>query len=185
MNKALAMVLAAWSFVQSASAFEVVFKDPATVNFAWTEPARTTTFAFVSSQAALQEYSRRTDTRVGLFPAVVDVPSRRWVQIVGTNFHAAAADLEARLASVGSADQLAKSPSLKAAENSAIKFLRSEGAIGPAATSVTADEIDAMYATWEATLNDTQLEKKSTKYTRLLDRVERRGGTELEMRYHE
>ena len=53
------------------------------------------------------------------------------------------------------------------------------------ATSATAEEIDAMYAYWEANLNDSQLEKKSTKYTRLLEQVERAGGTELDSRWRE
>lgn len=94
------------------------------------------------------------------------------------------ADFEAEAAAEDAAYQASKSPSLKQAENKLIKFLRDEGAIAADAVLATADEIDAMFANWEATLNDAQLEKKSTKYDRLLRAVERRGGTELDARYH-
>ena len=87
-------------------------------------------------------------------------------------------------AALDAALQAAKSARLKAAENKLIQFLRDEGAIAADASSAAAGQIDAMYATWEAALNDTQLEKKSTKYTRLIERVERAGGTELGSRYH-
>ena len=80
--------------------------------------------------------------------------------------------------------QESKPVRLKAAEKKLIQFLRDEGAVAADATSATAEQIDAMYANWEATLNDTQLEKKSTKYTRLIERVERAGGSELGSRFH-
>lgn len=76
------------------------------------------------------------------------------------------------------AAQAAKSPRLKAAERKLIDFLRAEGAIAADAVSATPEQVNAMYETWEATLNDAQIDKKSTKYTRLLERVERAGGTE-------
>ena len=81
--------------------------------------------------------------------------------------------------------QASKSPRLKAAEKALISFLRSEGAVAADAVSATPVQIDAMYDRWEATLNDSQLEKKSTKYTRLLEKVERAGGTEAGARWHE
>lgn len=81
--------------------------------------------------------------------------------------------------------QAAKSARLKGAEKQLVKFLRDEKAIAADAVFATPEQIDAMYADWEATLNDTQLEKKSIKYTRLLERVERAGGTEADAFYHE
>ena len=82
------------------------------------------------------------------------------------------------------ARQAAKSDRLKGFEKQLIQFLRNELAIPADAVSATPEQIDAMYANWEATLNDTQLEKKSTKYTRLLEKVERAGGTEADAHYH-
>lgn len=81
--------------------------------------------------------------------------------------------------------QAAKSARLKGAEKKLIQFLRDEGAIAAGAKKVTVEQIDAMYANWEATLNDTQLEKKSTKYTRLLEQVERAGGVEADAYWQE
>ena len=81
--------------------------------------------------------------------------------------------------------QAAKPARLKAAEKNLIAFLRAEGAIAADAVSATPAQVDAMYDAWEATLNDTQLEKKSTKYTRLLEKVERAGGTEAGARWHD
>lgn len=80
--------------------------------------------------------------------------------------------------------QSKKPAGLKAAERKLVKFLRDEGAIAADAVSATPEQIDAMYETWEATLKDNQLEKKSSKYTRLLERVERAGGTEADAYYH-
>jgi len=97
----------------------------------------------------------------------------------------ATAIIEGAEAAKQSARNSAKSSRLKAAENRLIEFLRDEGAIDAGAVSATAEHIDAMYDDWEATLNDAQLEKKFTKYARILQRVERAGGTELDCTYHE
>ena len=95
------------------------------------------------------------------------------------------AEIDAAEASAEAARQAAKPATLKAAETALVRFLRAERAVAADASGATADQIDAMVANWEATLNDIQLEKKSTKYDRLLRQVERRGGTELDSFYHE
>lgn len=83
------------------------------------------------------------------------------------------------------ARQATKSPRLKGAEKQLIQFLRDEGVVAADAVTATPEQIDAMYEGWEAKLNDTQLEKKSIKYTRILEKVERAGGTEADAYYHE
>lgn len=103
-------------------------------------------------------------------PAEADLPSDAKADAI------LAADAAAKEVS----RQAAKSVRLKGHERKLIDFLRAEGAIAAGAVSATPEQIDAMYANWDATLNDNQLERKSTKYTRLLEQVERSGGSEMD-----
>lgn len=111
-------------------------------------------------------------------PEEADLPTEEQAEVELSAFRSAKA------AAKEIARQAAKSARLKGAEKQLVKFLRDEGAIATDAVSATPEQIDAMYEAWEATLNDTQLEKKSIKYTRLLERVERAGGTEADAYYH-
>lgn len=143
---------------------------------------------------SLRQFSSENGVKPGIFPCVVDLETKLWLPVQdGEAVSSVAAEIASdeswsRVAEsrryLRDAKSEAKSPSLKQAENKLIKFLRDEGAIAAGAVEATADEIDAMFANWEATLNDAQLEKKSAKYDRLLRAVERRGGTELGARYH-
>ena len=120
-------------------------------------------------------------------PAVASAARAAWPRTVvdgGLLRPMDAAEAAAAKASEESARQAAKSAKLKAAENAVVGFLRSEGAIAAGAVSVTPDQLDAMFASWDA-LPDAQSEKKSTKYDRLLKAVERRGGSEGDVRFHE
>lgn len=118
--------------------------------------------------------------KVGIAP-----PAESELPAAAASSKAASSYRADKIASAEDARQDAKSKRLKAAEKKLIEFLRGEGAVKTNAKSATAEEIDAMYASWEANLNDSQLEKKSTKYTRLLEQVERAGGTELDSRWRE
>lgn len=123
--------------------------------------------------------------RVVTWPAAPEVPAPDFSVLAAISDVEISDAYSQRDARRAAKRQGAKSPSLKAAEKKLIQFLRDEGAIAAGAKSATAGEIDAMIANWEATLNDQQLDKKSTKYDRLLKSVERRGGTELDSYYHE
>ena len=144
----------------------------------------------------LRSFSQENAVKPGLFPCVVDLETKFWLPLrPGDTVASVVAELSstneadsraaAGLLAVASAKQTAKSPSLKAAERKLVEFWRAEGAVPAGAVSATADRLDAMVANWEATLNDTQLEKKSTKYERLLRAVERRGGSELDAHWQE
>ena len=143
----------------------------------------------------LRSFSQENAVKPGLFPCVVDLETKFWLPLrPGDTVASVVAELSstneadsraaAGLLALASAKQTAKSPSLKAAERKLVKFWRDEGAVAADAVSATADQLDAMYANWEATLNDAQLERKSAKYDRLVRGVERRGGTELGSFYH-
>lgn len=93
------------------------------------------------------------------------------------------AEISAAAAAADGARQAAKPAKLKAAENAVVSFWRAEGAVAADAVSASADQLDAMFAAWDA-LPDAQSEKKLTKYDRLLKAVERRGGSEGDVRYH-
>ncbi len=144
-------------------------------------------------QSSVRAFAAATGLYPGDFPAVVDTEQHLWFPLHGRPVSEALAEFSesnpaSRFAPFFSSRKEArnesKSPSLKQAENKLIKFLRDEGAIAAGAVEATADQIDAMFANWEATLNDAQLDKKSAKYDRLLRAVERRGGTESGARYH-
>ena len=166
------------------SGFDVVYSDPASVDLSWAPPSGDVAFIRVSGQKELISYnSGHSGPRVSMLPALRDPDTGRWTPAFG-GLPQAYLDLAATEASQDAVSQASKSPSLKQAENRLIEFLRTEGAIAAGAVLASADEIDAMVANWEATLNDAQLEKKSAKYDRLLRAVERRGGTESGARYH-
>jgi len=143
---------------------------------------------------SLRQFSSENGVKPGIFPCVVDLETKLWLPVQdGEAVSSVAAEIASdeswsRVAEsrryLRDAKSEAKSPSLKQAERKLIQFLRDEKAIAADAVSATPEQIDAMYADWEATLNGTQLDKKSTKYTRLLERVERAGGTEADAFYH-
>ena len=134
---------------------------------------------FVDSKGELKSWSWDEDKLGVAVPAEDELPSPSAASKARENFRAESG------AKAEAARQLSKSVRLKSAENKLIQFLRDEGAVATNATSATSEQIDAMYAKWEEGLNDSQLEKKSTKYTRLLEQVERAGGTELDSRWRE
>ena len=168
---------------QSSFALDVVYRDPSTVDLSWTVPGRELYFHRVETEKKLRAYCEAAGVKLGMFPCLLDLDSKTWVPI-DSGAVSAVSDLDARILFLSGDSEALKSPSLKSAENKLIEFLRTEGAIAAGAVSATADQIDAMVANWEATLNDSQLDKKSTKYDRLLRAVERRGGTESGARYH-
>ena len=134
---------------------------------------------FANAKGELVSWSWDEDKLGVAVPAEDELPSPSAASKARENFRAESG------AKAEAARQLSKSKRLKVAEKKLIEFLRGKGAVNTNATSATAEEIDAMYAYWEANLNDSQLEKKSTKYTRLLEQVERAGGTELDSRWRE
>ena len=146
---------------------------------------------------ALDAFSVSSGAYVGVFPAVVDKASGLWLPIpLGGDYSAVAAEL-----STDSADsrvyelkriqsekkdvlfQDKKTSKLKSYENKLIEYLREEGAIDSAATSVTAAELDAMYDEWDQ-MPDNKGDAKASKYERLLRPVIRNGGTETGVRFH-
>ena len=167
----------------SFAAWEVLFRNPGDVDAGWSYSGQSVSFVRVPDMRAARVRAEATGNFVGRFPALLDTETRRWVHVDG-GLDAAAVLLLSANADSEAADQASKSPRLVQAENKLIKFLRDEGAIAAGAVLATADEIDAMFANLEATLNDAQLDKKSAKYDRLLRAVERRGGTESGARYH-
>lgn len=133
---------------------------------------------FANAKGELVSWSWDAEA-VGIAP-----PDESELPAEATSSAAAASYRADKIASAEDARQDAKSKRLKDAEKKLIQFLRDEGAVKTNATSATSEQIDAMYAKWEEGLNDSQLEKKSTKYTRLLEQVERAGGTEADAAWH-
>jgi len=79
--------------------------------------------------------------------------------------------------------QAAKPANLKAAENKAILFLRSEGAVAAGASSVTQEQLAAMFAAWDA-LPGAQADAKARAYERVMAPVRALGGSETDLFFH-